>query len=74
MKMNYAEKIQSRQEYNIKTLELLLKVVKDKKNKDIRLGQLLSWMDTCMHNEFYEEPVDMYDRYVSSLKRLKMIK
>lgn len=72
--MTYKEKIATRQEYNIKTLELLLKVCKDKKNKDLRLGQLLSWMDTPMKDEFYEEPVEMHDRFVSSLKRLKMIK
>lgn len=73
MKMNYEEKIKSRQEYNIKVLELLMKVVKNKKNKDLRLGQLLHNMDTCMYDEFYEEPVDMLERYESSLKRMKLM-
>lgn len=69
--MNCKEKIKSRREYNIKCLELLIDVCKH--HKDLRLGQLLDCMDTCMHDEFYEEPVDMYERYKSSLKRMNLM-
>lgn len=69
--MNYEEKIKSRREYNLKVLKLLTEVCNV--HKGLRLGQLIDIMDKCKGDPFYEEPVDMLERYESSLKRMNLI-
>lgn len=68
--MDYKEKAKKRKEFNIKILEML-KDVCEKSNCDIRLGQLIYNIDSkekCLIDPFYEEPVDMYNRYKKALE------
>lgn len=62
---------ESRKEYNIKTLKMLMEVCE--KHPELRLGQILVNIESvnkCPIDPFYEEPIDMYERFHKALVRL----
>ena len=68
------EKIKCRKEYNIKLLEILKTYLEKDSWKDIRFGQaleILGYTLTPKDNIFYEEPVDMYNRVIKTIKQLQ---